>query len=55
MTSKTAFDARYTVRPSGRGFGLWDRQEGRFTGRHGIERYRIEQRRAFMRQHCSED
>lgn len=51
--TKDDFDKRYHVRPAGRGFGLWDRQDECFTGRHGIERYRVEQMRAFMRQHCN--
>ena len=52
MITKTDFDARYEVRETGRGFGLWDKTDGCFIGRHGIERSRVEQMRAFLRQHC---
>lgn len=52
MQTKADFDARYVVRESGRGFGMWDKAEGKFVGRHGIERHRVEQMRAFARQHC---
>ena len=50
--TKSEFDARYRVIESGRGFGLWDTLERKFEGRHGVEHYRIEGMRAFIRQHC---
>lgn len=51
IPTKADFDARYTVRESGGGYGMWDRREQRFTGRHPLPLWRARSVLEFCRQH----